>query len=297
MIYELKIINIFNSFQIEILNISEKFPKNMAHFITLRNIDNNVIDQRFGLGSDNGNNHKQGWATGDFSFTPLTVGTNLSSNQFSGTSVHELMRDNTQEIVSFLDDSKRTVNCHVSMIDYNRHKNYLSSRRYHCFWCRHDIQTIPIGCPIDYIPDQVVKTYYSELSKDVYIIKENIPKSNLKHIENINDPTLFVNKKGYYITDGTFCSFNCCAAYIVDQKRENLYSNSKTLLLKMYMDLTGNDIDKIEPASHWKTLTAYGGFLGIDEFRNSFGRVEYRNHGTIINKMPIGVLFEEKLKL
>ena len=40
-----------------------------------------------------------------------------------------------------------------------------------------------------------------------------------------------IDKKDYYITDGIFCSFNCCLAFI-NNTNDKLYHDSLNLLLQ-----------------------------------------------------------------
>jgi len=202
---------------------------------------------------------------------------------------------NTQ-VVSFLDENKSIRKCILSNIDTDKTK-------YNCFWDRNPIpkNIKPVGCPINYVHHQAVKTYYSELSKDTYTIKENISEKRICDIK--NNPSLseklMILQNGYYVIDGIFCSFNCCAAYIEDNKYLTLFKNSQKLLLKMYYDITGQEIEAIEKASSWKTLIEYGGTQTIDQFRNNFNKTIYTHHGTYINypkAISIGHLYEEHMK-
>ena len=206
--------------------------------------------------------------------------------------------------VSFLDESKRTVVASVSMIDFNT-KQCVSLLRYHCFWCRHPFDTIPIGCPIRYVPSQVTKRYFSHISKDTYTIRENITSKTEERILNgkiDNNKELEcydLTTRAYYETDGVFCSFNCCQAYIHEVKYNKLYDKSETLLLKMYNNMIGTKYNELSPAPHWRTLKHYGGHLNILEFRDSFEKIDYEYHGTTCKKIPmasIGHMYEEKIK-
>ena len=203
-----------------------------------------------------------------------------------------------KEFLSFVDESKTTINCCISMIKLDDLSPVIDSK-YNCFWCRHSIpaKIIPIGCPIKYISNQAVKTYYSEISKDRYIIKENISEQMTKKIE--NDDRLMVLKNGYFLTDGSFCSFNCCMAFINDNKKHTMYNDSKSLLLKLYKHIHNKYIDKIEPAHHWRQLKEYGGKLSIEKFRDNFNKVKYVQHGKriILPKLAsVGLLFEEQIR-
>lgn len=254
------------------------------YIFVLKNIDNPTIDRRFGI-------------VYNYSLDS-SLETDLPTNI---TFIDDLVSSKkNSEVISFLNESKKMIKCNVSMIDVHTNKpnNASNTVAYHCFWCRHSIPSncTPIGCPLKFVPHQAVKTYYSEISKDNYTIRENITESTITRVKNMNDPKLSIIEKGHYITDGVFCSFNCCKAYINDNKTNSEYKDSYKLLLKMYNDITQSEINEIEPAHHWRTLKVYGGNLSIESFRESFGKVEYLKQGVYIKTTPIGILFEEKVR-
>jgi len=203
---------------------------------------------------------------------------------------------NNPTVVSFLDESKKTQKCSISMIDFLSGSNFFD-KIYNCFWCRNPPlrNTTPIGCPIKYVPNQVIKTYYSEISKDEYTIRENVTALRFDNTGN----TLNKLDRDYYQTDGVFCSFNCCMSYIIDNRNNSMYNMSEMLLLKMYNDIYTDKVPSISPAPHWRKLNQYGGDLSLEMFRDSFNKIDYKNHG-IASSLPkfrsIAVLFEEKLK-
>ena len=226
---------------------------------------------------------------------------NFNENQVNTTKISELS-NNTHEIISFLDEAKKIHKCNISMVDFQTHRELSNNFGYYnCFWCRHNIPSNiePIGCPIKYVPSQAIKNYYSEISKDSYTIKENITMKKLCNLKKSTDERLEVTEKNYYLTDGIFCSFNCCKSYIKDNKINSMYSLSEMLLLRMYNQIHPVKIPYIEDAPHWRKLIPYGGDLNIEQFRDSFNKIEYKSYGHISN-IPqfksIGVLFEEKLK-
>lgn len=212
------------------------------------------------------------------------------------TKITDLANDKrTPDIISFLDESKRLHKCIVSMVNYTRHEN-VRMLDYNCFWDRHSFRTTTIGCPIKYVASQAVKNYYSEISRDRYTIKENITSAKR---ESISDTRLDIDVKDYYETDGAFCSFNCCMAYIRDNKHNPFYIDSESLLLKIYVDMYGITLDLIECAPHWRLLKEYGGHMTIEEFRKTFNKMEYDYHGHVrqLPKFhPIGTIFEECIK-
>ena len=221
----------------------------------------------------------------------------LEENPTDTTKLTELNKTEkgTPEIISFLDESKRTHVCHISMVDYNSKMN-INLLRYHCFWCRNPFETIPIGCPIKYISSQAVKKYHSNISRDTYTIKENITRCRRQSLKNDN---FSINLGEYYETDGVFCSFNCCQAFINDNKHVRLYDNSTMLLTKMYNDMMKTKTVIITPAPNWRILEHFGGHININQFRDGFNKVDYECHGCTKNLPrfePIGFLFEEKMK-
>jgi hypothetical protein len=140
-----------------------------------------------------------------------------------------------------------------------------------------------------------IKKYYSEISKDIYTIKENIPKDKIIP----EDDKIKLIHNDYYETDGIFCSFNCAMAYICDNKHIRIYDDSVMLLIKMYNDLFKTNSISINPAPSWRLLNVYGGHLTINEFRESFNKVDYESHGITRNFMrqeSIGTIYEQKIK-
>lgn len=275
----------------ESIKKNNKTKKNKYIFI-LKNIDIVKVENKFGI---NGNQEN------------MFISNNI-------TKISDLKEQNTPEIISFLDETKKLHKCSVSMVNINnidilyKENNYIN-----CFWCRYKIPNNikPIGCPVKHVQNQVVKSYYSEISKDNYTIKENITQTKIKCL-NTEDKRLNVIKKNYYVTDGAFCSFNCCKSYICDNKKNPLYNLSEMLLLKMYKEIfPSTNIIDIQPAPHWRKLKEYGGDKTIKEFRDSFNKVEYKNFGFTSleddisdynsnDNFPLtksmGMLFEEKLK-
>jgi hypothetical protein len=251
-------------------NNSKKF------MFVLKNIDINQIFEKYSL---------------NFDFT--------IENIPETTKITELnIEEKLPEFISFIDDNKKTRKCSISFIDFN------SKKKYKCFWDKEYIPSTikPIGCPIKYIPNKLVKKYYSELSKDNYTINEFITETKSLELkeeikDGIKDSEKFsIKEAGYYETDGIFCSFNCCMAFIndPDNKKKDMYRFSEFLLLKMYEDITKNEGNvEIIPAPHWKLLNEFGGNMTIEKFRESFNKIEYLDHGMI----SIARLFEDKIRL
>ena len=203
------------------------------------------------------------------------------------------------EIVSFLSENKNTVKCNISMIDYKNKNPIDKNIKYKCFWDRNYIpdNIQPVGCPIKYIPNRCTKIYHSEINKEKYIINENVTEKRSKEILNRNDKKYNIENRDIYECDGIFCSFNCCYAFLLEyeNKKNPLYKNSESLLLKIYYQLNNNDINtKIIPAGHWRTLVEHGGNITIEKLRENFNKIEYIDHGIIF--LSCGRLFEDKIK-
>jgi len=252
--------------------------KKTKYLFILKDLDIDKIHQKYGIKLD-----KE---------TSLVVNDDTTTTKLS-----ELNNNKgfTPETISFLDESKKLHTCHVSMIDFTS-KMDVNLLRYHCFWCKHPFDSRPLGCPINYVSPQVTKKYYSHISRDNYIIKENITKTRLLNIE---DKSVECSNDEYYETDGVFCSFNCCKAYINENKHNRLYDKSDMLLTKMYNNIMNTKTVIISPAPHWRILEHYGGNLNIIQFRESFNKIDYDYHGTtkLLPKFhSIGTLFEEKIK-
>lgn len=211
------------------------------------------------------------------------------------TRLTDLNKDNrTPCTLTFLGDSKQLHKCNVSMIDHTTNTN-VNMLNYSCFWCRHPFSTVPIGCPISYIPRKLSRKYVSVMNQNNYEINED---TLLEKLEGGVENVTLTSDEPYYQTDGIFCSFNCCTAFINDNKTKQLYFNSYMLLVKMYNDMFKKPITKIMSAPDWRLLKQYGGHLSISEFRSSFDNSEYKSHGTMrdVKMVSVGTLYEKKLK-
>jgi hypothetical protein len=218
-----------------------------------------------------------------------------STNNF--TKIEELDKKSTLTI-SFFDETKKVKNCVVSFINFkNSEKNVKNN--YNCYWDRHPIpdNIYPLGCPIKYIASTTTKTYHSEISKEKYSISESVTESKIESLINRNDPRITIDKKGFYQTDGVFCSFNCCMSFINENKHNPMYDNSEYLLFNMYKDLHPNEeIEEITNAPHWRILKPYGGKFTIEEFRDSFNKFNFTDEG-YITMMSMGKIYENNFKL
>lgn len=184
------------------------------------------------------------------------------------------------------DETKKNMVCQISTIDYlNREKFY------NCYWCRNPFDEFKLGCPIKWVPSNAVKTYYSEVSKDNYAIRENV--TNKKSKSKTKSKDIKIEEKAYYETDGCFCSFNCIKAFIIDNKHDLLYKDSLNMLSKMYYDIFSS-YDIIKPSPSYRLLKEYGGHLTIDEYRTGLSNVKYDYKGIVMHS--IGKLYEKQIE-
>ena len=269
-----------------------KKRKNSKYIFTLKNIDLEKVDKKFGIITKKENK----------------VFELLQPN--NTTNLLDLTEMDRKETVSFLDESKKLYTCNVSIIDFKSNKDINDDifKKYSCYWCRHPFTNQPVGCPIEYVSNKLTKSYFSEISKDIYTINENITKNKLlkfnNSLTNKNIPFIFtiikekkksnyeINKKDFYLSDGIFCSFNCCKSFIKDNKHDRLYEQSDILLNKLFNEINVIKNLEINPAPHWRLLNEYGGYLTINKFRENFSKISYDFHGIF---KSCGYLFEEKI--
>ena len=135
----------------------KKKRKSKKYIFTLKNINTEQIEQKYGI----------------------SIVSNIANvdelppeNSTKLTELAELNNEHV-DVISFLDETKRLYQCHISMIDFKSAED-IKNLRYYCFWCRHKFDSASIGCPIKYISKKAIKNYYSEVSKDYYTIKEDV---------------------------------------------------------------------------------------------------------------------------
>jgi hypothetical protein len=190
--------------------------------------------------------------------------------------------------ITFNDELRKLRRYCISMVDFSDSKSYA------CFWDRHHFTTTPIGCPITYKPSVMTRTYNSEISHDTFVVRESVPKNQ---VINTETNTLTKEEKNYYETDGIFCSFNCALAFALDNRHNPLYSQSVSLIHRLYKDVSVSG-DVLVPAPSWRLLDEYGGAVTIEKFRSDFTRAQYDYKGVYRQSFkPLGLMYEEKIKL
>lgn len=264
------------------------------HYFVLRGIDPVEIDAKYSFYVP---------TSAIYSPAPVEMPEKEETPKISRTKITDLShKHKEQHTFSYLDESKKEHTCIVTMIHHADQKSIPEKTSISCFWCRHGFETHPIGCPIQYIPERIVKNYYSEITKDNYTLRENISQKQLsENIEAYKKNKMEMNKRDFYITDGIFCSFNCCLAFIHSSHTNPLYINSENLLNHLYMTVFGDKALPIEPASSWRLLKSYGGMLSIEEFRKNFYNVDYNDIDNIVvpfsTSRSIGFLFEKQVRI
>lgn len=144
-----------------------------------------------------------------------------------------------------------------------------------CWWCITSLgdaqkKVIPIiYCPIRYICRQVKSEYTPANSQNVFTIQESLSR-NVK----LQEENPVIEKKPYYQVVGAFCGYECCLAFICDNRTQKpIFSNSQGLLNKILFESNEKVInpDKfvLEKAPHWSTLSMFGGSTKSKNFVRS----------------------------
>lgn len=208
--------------------------------------------------------------------------------------VTALVPNRENHFFSFVDESKRMC---VSMLDSMTKRAVICQT---CFWCRHEFATFPLGCPLRYVPSTMQRRCQSEITKEVYNIEQPIPEKLAGDLSVVGASAgSTIIPKAYYETDGAFCSFNCCLAFINDvAPRDSKYRDSKSLLLRMHAEVfPGAGVPKIHPAPSWRLLAAYGGFMTLAEFRTACDKYLYVDKHFTVGQVPkmatVGKIFEQ----
>lgn len=213
----------------------------------------------------------------------------VANNPNPVTKITDIISFDKSETITVLDDVKNPSICVVTMINIANGTIYPKNTSMSCFWCRAPFKWTPLGCPINYVGCKINKRYKSNINGEVYELTENI--SNCGNVASTPEILVETLNNAYYETDGVFCSFNCLLAFIRDNKHNSIYKHSENLMYRMYFEIFGEH-KKLLPAPHWRLLSEYGGTLSIDDFRESFNKVEYIQ--TTLHISPLGMIFEKK---
>jgi hypothetical protein len=171
---------------------------------------------------------------------------------------------------SFYDTNKNKITVRATMVDYIG-KLLPQKIDKPCWWCGYEFSSQPIGLPLRYFPSSIENVFKQQIQS---FLKEN----------NMQDTPY-----DYFETEGIFCSFSCCKAFIVDRPFNEKYKKSATLLYLLYTKFNEESKDvsvdslsqkdaiikeqfkevDIYTAPHWSCLEKWGGPLTIEEFRSS----------------------------
>ena len=193
--------------------------------------------------------------------------------------VTALLHERSKRSYYFLDNKKIQNKFWRNLIDITSSGPLPISTDKPCWWCRHGFKTSPIGCPLK----------YNSHKEGAVVVAEKFKKAGIK--TKTND---------FFETEGIFCSFPCCKAFIIDQRGIAKYQESLALLVLLLIKIHGTKIFEIPIAPSWKILKEYGGHMTIEEFRSTFGKIEYTP--TVNMRRPYmfcssQLLEEQKIKL
>lgn len=262
------------------------------HYFVLRNINPDDIDAQYSFYVANTPEEE-----------PSSSFARLAKPGVSRTKITELTpKERETNTFSYLDESKKERQCVLTMVSHDTRHDLPEKTDIYCFWCRHAFHTKPIGCPLQYAPHRVVKEYYSEITKDTYTLRENVTRRQLgQNTDHFQKHNMRRVDRDYYITDGVFCSFNCCLAFIQDNRDNPVYRNSESLLSHIYISTFGEGVQPITPAPSWRLLRSYGGPMTIEDFRRTFYKTEYKDNHDVLYppsrfKM-VGFLYEKQVRI
>lgn len=223
---------------------------------------------------------------------PQTLLSQGEVNEMTDIPVADLLYEKSKRAYYFLDTRKMQNKFWSVMIDVTVNGPLPNTIQKPCWWCRHKFSTKPIGCPLKYHSQKS-----SGIEKERF--EEKLKAANLPTTTN-----------DFFETEGLFCSFPCCKAFILDQKGSVKYKESLTLLSLLFSILYSTDKHPVgifslgrtkkkpstlkkpaldapikrdtdaedihfPAAPSWKLLKDYGGHLTIDEWRSTFGKLEY----------------------
>lgn len=195
--------------------------------------------------------------------------------------VSDILHEKSKKAYYFLDTRKIQNKYWGVMLDVTMNGCLPTTTTKPCWWCRNSFKTSPVGCPLFYHAHK----------------KEGIDKERFE--EKIKILNLPVDKNDFFETEGIFCSFPCCKSYILNQRNSTRHKDSAALLSMLFYTLYRKK-QNIPLAPSWKNLIEYGGHLTIQEFRSSFGKLEYEE--TVNTRRPYmfcssQYIAEKRLKL
>ena len=171
--------------------------------------------------------------------------------------VTELPINKSHTMYTFYDINKNKIQMWVTMVDFIDQKYLPLITDKPCWWCGYSFKSCPLGLPIRYYP-------HSSSGQTSDVVEKFLKTRNLP-----------VDTNNFFETEGLFCSFPCCKAFIMDQPFNSRYKKSTTLLSLLYYKLYGKCVF-IPKADSWKLLEKWTGPLTIEQYRSSFGKFIYQ---------------------
>lgn len=180
----------------------------------------------------------------------------------------------SRRIHYFFDSKKIKVKVWPVMIDDTHHGIIPLYTNKPCRWCHKSYETHPFGCPIRYnphVPINITSNVHTSNQVDlrdrvISFLKEN----------NLNSDT-----NDFFETEQMFCSLPCVKSYILsclsNNNKSYKYHKSLSYLTLMYKKMYNTQIisSNIPRAHPIEVLRDYGGHLTIQEYRESFGMINY----------------------
>lgn len=174
--------------------------------------------------------------------------------------ISELLHEKSKRASYYIDPRKMQHKLWGVMIDVTENGSLPISTSKSCWWCRSPFHSLPIGCPLKYSSPTTTSPIDRQRMAD--------------KLTAANFPPTPIEKLDFFETEGYFCSFPCCKAYIISQRSSIKYKDSAALLGLLYTTIYGSKAS-FPTAPSWKILKEYGGHLTIQEFRMTFGQLEY----------------------
>jgi len=176
--------------------------------------------------------------------------------------------------LNFLDSKKNKVKSWPVMIDLTQKGSLPLYTNKPCRYCHHSFSSHPIGCPVKYN-------------------SENLDKTDIKYKRSVDFFKRYNINNGstdFFETEHLFCSWPCVKSYILNVLSSNpsslKYMESLSYLTLMYKKVHGikdKNVD-IPAAPPIEVIESYGGHLTIDEYRKSFGIIDYNT--TVNTRRP-----------
>jgi len=177
--------------------------------------------------------------------------------EYSNTEQITELADRSVKPLCFFDINKNKITMWTTMVDYSKQKHLPLTIDKPCWWCRYTFKGCPLGLPVK---------YHSNGNKT------QMTESMTKFLKERN---FIVNSEEFFETEGIFCSFPCCKAYIIDKGFRSKYKNSTTLLSMLYYTFYGKYIN-IPTAGDWRLLEKSCGPFKIEKFRNFSDKLIYK---------------------